>query len=443
MIGPGLKKFAKQHNMKIAHGIAYGNFQGYAVTLCEGAGWKRIIVNTRFVDPDKRDAFRVAMAQENLTARYRVKNIEVLENVIGIWFLDQPGTMKKIEEFCQWFFPRLAEYDATGIDICSECGAPIGEDGCWQLMFENAWHMHKSCAENVQMQMDAEAAERLQADTGSYATGVIGALIGAVLGAVVWGVVLHMGFVASIVGFLIGFLAEKGYTLLKGKQSKAKVFIIAGATIFGVLLGNLGYDAVMWAGQNNIVNGTGTNEWGEYYFSPDRSITRQELATMFVRYANRKYIVTETDATLDKYTDKAEVDSWAADALKWATDIELIKGTGSGDTLSPKGKATREQFATIMYRFCEQSEFEYKHNLSEPEPLSTYTEQPYPLVDDADVYVAVDGNDKNPGTKEKPLATFDGARLKVRELKKTAKDEIVVAFMAGEYGSLNNVTFTA
>lgn len=247
MIGLAWKKFAKQHNMKIAHGIAYGNFQGYAVTLCEGADWKRIIVNTRFPDPDKRDAFRVAMAQENLTARYRVKNIEVLENVIGIWFLDQPGTMKKIEEFCQWFFPRLAEYDATGIDICSECGAPIGEDGCWQLMFENAWHMHKSCAENVQMQMDAEAAERLQADTGSYATGVIGALIGAVLGAVVWGVVLHMGFVASIVGFLIGFLAEKGYTLLKGKQSKAKVFIIAGATVFGVLLGNLGYDAVVWA----------------------------------------------------------------------------------------------------------------------------------------------------------------------------------------------------
>lgn len=202
-------------------------------------------------------------------------------------------------------------------------------------------------------------------------------------------------------------------------------------------------EAVVWAKENGIVNGTGYDEWGEEYFSPDRDITRQELATMFVRYANRKYIVTETDATLDKYTDKAEVDSWAADALKWATDIELIKGTGSGDTLSPKGKATREQFATIMYRFCEQSEFEYKHNLSEPEPLSTYTEKPYPLVDDADVYVAVDGNDKNPGTKEKPLATFDAARLKVRELKKTAKDEIVVAFMAGEYGSLDNVTFTA
>lgn len=247
MIGPGLKKFAKQNDLKIAHGVAYGNFHGYAATFCEGADWKRIVVDTRFTNPDKRDALRAAMARENLTTQYRVQFMDIRENGIVIWFLDRPGTMKKIEEFCQWFFPQLAEYEATGIDICSECGEPIGEDGCWKLLFEAAWHMHKECAEKVQARMDTDAAERLQADTGSYATGVIGALLGAVLGAVVWGVVLHMGFVASIVGFLIGFLAEKGYTILKGKQSKAKVFIIAGATIFGVLLGNIGYDAVMWA----------------------------------------------------------------------------------------------------------------------------------------------------------------------------------------------------
>ncbi|MBR4882163.1 MAG: right-handed parallel beta-helix repeat-containing protein, partial [Clostridia bacterium] len=80
---------------------------------------------------------------------------------------------------------------------------------------------------------------------------------------------------------------------------------------------------------------------------------------------------------------------------------------------------------------------------TQPKPQSKYTEQPYALVDDADLYVAVDGDDKNPGTKDKPLATFDAARLKVRELKKTAKDEIVVAFFAGNYGVLDNVTFTA
>ena len=62
-------------------------------------------------------------------------------------------------------------------------------------------------------------------------------------------------------------------------------------------------------------------------------------------------------------------------------------------------------------------------------------------MNDADVYVAVDGNDNNPGTLDKPLATFEAAKLKVRELRKTATDEIVVAFKAGDYGIINNVQF--
>ena len=247
MIGSGLKKFAQQQGMKIARGVAYGSFYGYAATFCEGSGWKRIVVSTRFPDPAKRDALRAALAQHNLTTQYRVKSLEIFEDGIGILFLDNPGTMKKIEAFCQWFFPQLAAYGATGTDICSECGAPTLDNGCWKLLHETAHHMHRSCAQKLQERMDAEEAQQQQEETGSYITGLIGALIGAILGAVVWGLVLHMGYMASIVGFLIGFLAEKGYTLLKGRLGRGKVFILAGVTIFGVLLGNIGYDAVTWA----------------------------------------------------------------------------------------------------------------------------------------------------------------------------------------------------
>ena len=247
MIGSGLKKFAQQHGMKIARGVAYGSFYGYAATFCEGSGWKRIVVSTRFPDPAKRDALRTALAQQNLTTQYRVKSLEIFDDGIVILFLDNPGTMKKIEAFCQWFFPQLAAYEATGTDICSECGAPILDDGCWKLLNEIARHMHRSCAQNLKEQLDADEDQQKREETGSYITGLIGALIGALLGAVVWGLVLHMGYMASIVGFLIGFLAEKGYTLLNGRQGRGKVFILAGVTIFGVLLGNIGYDAVVWA----------------------------------------------------------------------------------------------------------------------------------------------------------------------------------------------------
>ena len=47
-------------------------------------------------------------------------------------------------------------------------------------------------------------------------------------------------------------------------------------------------DAVAWAFDEKIVTGTATDDWGVPYFSPDREITRQELATMFIRYADFK-----------------------------------------------------------------------------------------------------------------------------------------------------------
>ncbi|MBR6681696.1 MAG: S-layer homology domain-containing protein, partial [Clostridia bacterium] len=194
-------------------------------------------------------------------------------------------------------------------------------------------------------------------------------------------------------------------------------------------------DAVIWAWENGIVTSVGQNEWGENLFAPTRAITRQELATMFVRYAEYRYVITEKQANLNGFKDFGEVADWASKAMAWCNEAGLINGTGSGDTLSPKMTATREQFAAIIHRFRE-AEFEYQYLLNEPKPISKFTEPEYSLVDDADLYVAVDGSDKNPGTLDKPLATFEAAVAKVRELKKTAKDEIVVAFKAGNYGKL-------
>jgi len=200
-------------------------------------------------------------------------------------------------------------------------------------------------------------------------------------------------------------------------------------------------DAVVWALENGVVTGTHTDDWGVPYFSPDRNITRQELATLFVRFANYQRVILAENGNISKFTDADKVASWAEEAMKWANSAGLINGTGDGTTLSPTGEATREQFAAITQRYCN-GEFDHSVYYAEPETGNSYKRPVYELCNDADVYVAVDGNDKNPGTLDKPLATLEGARNKVRELKKTAKDEIVVAFKAGEYESPDNLTFT-
>lgn len=81
---------------------------------------------------------------------------------------------------------------------------------------------------------------------GSYLTGLVGALIGALIGAVLWCLIMQLGIISAIVGFAIGWLAERGYTLCKGKVGKGKVVILAVAVIVGVLVGIFAAHYVDW-----------------------------------------------------------------------------------------------------------------------------------------------------------------------------------------------------
>jgi hypothetical protein len=60
-----------------------------------------------------------------------------------------------------------------------------------------------------------------------------------------------------------------------------------------------------------------------------------------------------------------------------------------------------------------------------------------------EVFVSTIGNDKNPGTREKPLASLDGARIAVRKLLLSGTGEdIIVYFMGGIYRLDKTVVFT-
>ncbi len=57
------------------------------------------------------------------------------------------------------------------------------------------------------------------------------------------------------------------------------------------------------------------------------------------------------------------------------------------------------------------------------------------------IYVAPDGDDTADGTIDAPLATLDGARLKVRSILPEAKEPITVCFRGGDYYIEKSVTF--
>ena len=108
--------------------------------------------------------------------------------------------------------------------------------------------------------------------------------------------------------------------------------------------GSTWYEAgQQWAMENGVSDGT----------NMDASLTREQLATMFYRYAQSKgYDTTQGGMAIREYADFEQISDYAVEAMTWAVNTGLISGT-STTTLSPQGLATRAQVATILMRFIE------------------------------------------------------------------------------------------
>ena len=97
--------------------------------------------------------------------------------------------------------------------------------------------------------------------------------------------------------------------------------------------------AVLWAVEQGITNGTGKNQ-----FSPDRTITRAEAVTLLARYANG------TGSGTLPFHD-VPMDSYYFQSVQWAAEKGITAGTGK-NTFSPKAPCTRGQIVTFLYRMA-------------------------------------------------------------------------------------------
>ena len=224
-------------------------------------------------------------------------------------------------------------------------------------------------------------------------------------------------------------------TVLYRLQGEPKIQF---STKFSDVKANKWYsDAVTWAAEKDVVNGVGDGK-----FAPMETITREQLAAIIQRYAPMEHIITEERADITGYADYKRVHDYARESMAWANAVGLITGK-TESTLAPREGATREQFAAILRRFKEYDSYKYELVYNAPKPIGTYTEKPYELVTDADIYVAADGKDTNAGTLAAPIATFARAKEMVRELKATKTEgEIKVAFKAGTYAAPEGLAFT-
>lgn len=150
-----------------------------------------------------------------------------------------------------------------------------------------------------------------------------------------------------------------------------------------------GADAIVFVYSRALFNGTSATTFG-----PEADMTRAMLLTVLARYAGvdtsasdtwygagvqwamdmgisdgtnldssitREQLATmlyryagepEITATITGFPDTASVSDWASDAMTWAVQSGLIAGMGN-NTLAPQGTATRAQVATILMRFIQ------------------------------------------------------------------------------------------
>ena len=94
-----------------------------------------------------------------------------------------------------------------------------------------------------------------------------------------------------------------------------------------------------WAMEHEISDGTKMTS----------AITREQMVTMLYRFAKAQGMdTTQGGMAIREYEDFEEISAYAVEAMTWAVNTGLIRGTGN--RLLPKNTCTRAQAAMMLYR---------------------------------------------------------------------------------------------
>lgn len=100
------------------------------------------------------------------------------------------------------------------------------------------------------------------------------------------------------------------------------------------------YESVKAASEKGLMNGVSSEE-----FAPDGNVTRAMFVTVLYRMHNQPEV--EGNA---KFSD-VESGSWYEKAVIWASENGIVNGTSEAE-FSPDANITREQMATMVYRYA-------------------------------------------------------------------------------------------
>ena len=130
-------------------------------------------------------------------------------------------------------------------------------------------------------------------------------------------------------------------------------------------------DAAQWAVNNSLMNGVSGDE-----FAPDDTVTRAMVVTMLWRLSEMPAV--------EKFSPFADVKDgeWYMEAVAWAASNDVIKGV-NGNEFSPDTPVTREQLASILYRYAKvagrgfSDDWAFFLNFPDAAEVSEYAYEPF------------------------------------------------------------------
>ena len=131
------------------------------------------------------------------------------------------------------------------------------------------------------------------------------------------------------------------FTMPNGQVTVTVTFAETPLPFTDVTEGDWFYDAVRYAYETGLMDGV-----GDSLFAPNSQTTRAQLVTILYRLAGQPAVSGDLP-----FTDVAD-GLWYTDAVLWAAQKGIVNGISETE-FAPAGDLTREQLATILYRYAE------------------------------------------------------------------------------------------
>lgn len=186
------------------------------------------------------------------------------------------------------------------------------------------------------------------------------------------------------------------------------------------------YDAVGYVYENGMMSGTGSNQ-----FSPNMTTTRGMIVTILYRLEG-------SPAVSSASFDDVAAGEYYANGVYWAAANGVVSGYGN-DQFGPNDPITREQMATILYRYAQYKEYETTiigdvSSFTDGASVSSYAVEPMNWAVGIGLISGVGNNMLNPSGNA-TRAQVAAILMRFCDPDRTASDETYTVTFDYNYGS--------